>query len=38
MIMEYRLYAGQKARYAHEQFIEMFDLDLIATPVSRIGH
>jgi protein tyrosine/serine phosphatase len=30
LIMEYRLFAGSKARFGHEQFMELFDLDLIA--------
>ena len=29
---EYRLYAQSKTRYANEQFIEMFDVDLVSLP------
>lgn len=36
IIMEYRLFAGTKARYAHEQFMELFDLDLIAVPRRKV--
>ncbi|KAI8805763.1 tyrosine phosphatase family-domain-containing protein [Cladochytrium replicatum] len=32
IIMEYRSYAGTKSRLANEQFIELFDLDLITLP------
>ncbi|KAG2226015.1 hypothetical protein INT45_002481 [Circinella minor] len=34
IITEYRAYAGTKARYVNEQFIELFDLDLVTLPVS----
>jgi hypothetical protein len=29
---QYRAYAGSKARYLNEQFIELFDLDLVTLP------
>ncbi|CAG8435392.1 10752_t:CDS:2 [Funneliformis mosseae] len=29
---EYRCFAGNKARYVNEQFIELFDMDLITLP------
>lgn len=29
---KYRAYAGTKARYVNEQFIELFDLDLVTLP------
>eukprot|EP01135_Chromosphaera_perkinsii_P011411 Nk52_evm56s2391 gene=Nk52_evmTU56s2391 len=29
---EYRMYAGSKSRYINEQFIELFDLDLVTLP------
>ena len=29
---KYRSYAGNKARYVNEQFIELFDMDLITLP------
>ncbi|CAG8574642.1 15122_t:CDS:2 [Acaulospora morrowiae] len=32
IIIEYRCYAGNKARYVSEQFIELFDMDLITLP------
>ncbi|KAI8993696.1 protein-tyrosine phosphatase [Pilobolus umbonatus] len=32
IITEYRSYAGTKARYVNEQFIELFDLDLVTLP------
>ncbi|CDS11184.1 hypothetical protein LRAMOSA03447 [Lichtheimia ramosa] len=32
IITEYRAYAGTKARYVNEQFIELFDLDLVTLP------
>ncbi|KAF8927510.1 tyrosine phosphatase family-domain-containing protein [Dissophora ornata] len=32
IIVEYRAYAGNKARYVNEQFIELFDLDWITLP------
>ena len=31
-IAQYRAYAGSKARYLNEQFIELFDLDLVTLP------
>ena len=31
---EYRRYAGPKVRILHEQFIELFDIDLIRVPES----
>lgn len=34
IIVEYRAYAGNKARYVNEQFIELFDVDLITLPDS----
>ncbi|KAF9925217.1 hypothetical protein BGZ67_008846 [Mortierella alpina] len=32
IIVEYRAYAGNKARYVNEQFIELFDIDWITLP------
>ncbi|KAL1920668.1 uncharacterized protein VTP21DRAFT_1045 [Calcarisporiella thermophila] len=32
IVGEYRSYAGSKARYVNEQFIELFDLDLVTLP------
>lgn len=32
IVLEYRSFAGSKARYIVEQFIELFDTDLIAVP------
>ncbi|SAM06316.1 hypothetical protein [Absidia glauca] len=32
IITEYRSFAGSKARYVNEQFIELFDLDLVTLP------
>ncbi|ORZ19216.1 tyrosine phosphatase family-domain-containing protein [Lobosporangium transversale] len=32
IIVEYRAYAGSKARYVNEQFIELFDIDWITLP------
>ncbi|RHZ46316.1 hypothetical protein Glove_627g19 [Diversispora epigaea] len=32
IIIEYRCYAGNKGRYVNEQFIELFDMDLITLP------
>ncbi|KAL1934989.1 hypothetical protein VTP01DRAFT_4129 [Rhizomucor pusillus] len=34
IISEYRAYAGTKARYVNEQFIELFDLDLVTLPAN----
>ncbi|GJJ75879.1 tyrosine-protein phosphatase OCA1 [Entomortierella parvispora] len=34
IIVEYRAYAGNKARYVNEQFIELFDIDWITLPES----
>jgi hypothetical protein len=34
IIVEYRAYAGSKARYVNEQFIELFDVDWITLPGS----
>lgn len=34
VIEEYRRYAGSKARYVNEQFIELFDEDLVTLPPS----
>ncbi|KAK3828352.1 MAG: tyrosine phosphatase family-domain-containing protein, partial [Benniella sp.] len=34
IIVEYRAYAGSKARYVNEQFIELFDVDWITLPES----
>ncbi|KAF7731202.1 hypothetical protein EC973_000617 [Apophysomyces ossiformis] len=34
IITEYRAYAGSKARYVNEQFIELFDLDLVTLPLN----
>ncbi|EIE77595.1 hypothetical protein RO3G_02299 [Rhizopus delemar RA 99-880] len=33
IVTEYRAYAGSKARYVNEQFIELFDLDLVTLPL-----
>ncbi|CEP11969.1 hypothetical protein [Parasitella parasitica] len=33
LILDYRSYAGTKARYVNEQFIELFDLDLVTLPL-----
>jgi hypothetical protein len=30
--LQYRRYAGSKARYANEQFMELFDEDLVTLP------
>ncbi|KAF9983030.1 hypothetical protein BGZ65_002259 [Modicella reniformis] len=35
IIVEYRAYAGSKARYVNEQFIELFDVDWITLPESQ---
>ncbi|CAG8483404.1 35099_t:CDS:2 [Racocetra persica] len=32
IMVEYRSFAGNKARYVNEQFIELFDMDLITLP------
>ncbi|CAO3593813.1 unnamed protein product [Absidia cylindrospora] len=32
IVTEYRSFAGSKARYVNEQFIELFDLDLVTLP------
>ncbi|KAI8924367.1 tyrosine phosphatase family-domain-containing protein [Entophlyctis helioformis] len=32
IIVEYRSFAGNKSRYVNEQFIELFDLDLVTLP------
>ncbi|KAI7863130.1 protein-tyrosine phosphatase [Spinellus fusiger] len=32
IVTEYRAYGGSRARYVNEQFIELFDLDLITLP------
>ncbi|CAB4385300.1 unnamed protein product [Rhizophagus irregularis] len=32
IVAEYRSYAGNKVRYVNEQFIELFDMDLITLP------
>ncbi|KAI9227186.1 MAG: protein-tyrosine phosphatase [Piptocephalis tieghemiana] len=32
VLSEYRIMSGIKARYANEQFIELFDLDLVSYP------
>ncbi|KAF9293621.1 hypothetical protein BGZ88_005121 [Linnemannia elongata] len=34
IIVEYRAYAGNKARYVNEQFIELFDIDWITLPAN----
>ena len=31
-VVQYRAYAGSKARYLNEQYIELFDLDLVTLP------
>ena len=31
-VWQYRAYAGSKARYLNEQYIELFDLDLVTLP------
>lgn len=33
IVKQYRSYAGTKARYVNEQFIELFDLDLVTLPL-----
>ncbi|TPX37768.1 hypothetical protein SeMB42_g06892 [Synchytrium endobioticum] len=35
IVVEYRSFAGNKARYANEQFIELFDLDLVTLPANQ---
>lgn len=32
---EYRRYAGSKVRLLNEQFIELFDTDLVSIPVNH---
>lgn len=32
ILVEYRFFAGSKSRFVNEQFIELFDLDLITLP------
>ncbi|CAG8514483.1 7592_t:CDS:2 [Ambispora gerdemannii] len=32
IVAEYRSYAGNKARYVNQQFIELFDMDLVTLP------
>eukprot|EP00158_Paraphelidium_tribonemae_P004531 Partr_v1_DN26805_c1_g3_i1_m40331 putative PHOsphatase len=32
IVVEYRAFAGSRARYINEQFIELFDLDLVTLP------
>ena len=32
IITEYRSFAGARSRYNNEQFIELFDLDLVTLP------
>ncbi|KAJ1327195.1 hypothetical protein BSLG_010537 [Batrachochytrium salamandrivorans] len=32
IVFEYRSFAGNKSRYVNEQFIELFDLDLVTLP------
>ena len=34
ILMEYKSFAGTKSRYVNEQFIEAFDIDLLAVPNS----
>ncbi|KAI9205644.1 tyrosine phosphatase family-domain-containing protein [Polychytrium aggregatum] len=34
IVTEYRSFAGTKSRYVNEQFIELFDLDLVTLPMS----
>jgi len=34
IIVEYRAFAGSKSRYMNEQFIELFDTDLVTLPKS----
>lgn len=34
VVNEYRAFAGSKTRYANEQFIELFDIDLVTIPVN----
>ncbi|KAI8071578.1 protein-tyrosine phosphatase [Gongronella butleri] len=34
IVTEYRSFAGTKARYVNEQFIELFDLDLVTLPMT----
>lgn len=35
IVNEYRSYAGSKTRYVNEQFIELFDTDLVTLPPER---
>ncbi|TPX31858.1 hypothetical protein SmJEL517_g04919 [Synchytrium microbalum] len=35
IVVEYRSFAGNKARYVNEQFIELFDLDLVTIPQNQ---
>jgi tyrosine-protein phosphatase OCA1 len=35
ILEEYRRYAGAKVRLLNEQFIELFDTDLVRVPVNR---
>jgi protein tyrosine/serine phosphatase len=35
IVVEYRAYAGNRSRYINEQFVELFDLDLITLPPSK---
>ena len=37
IIVEYRSFAGNRGRYVNEQFIELFDLDLITLPPNLPG-
>jgi len=34
IVDEYRSFAGLKARYVNEQFIELFDVDLVTLPLN----
>ncbi|KAI8832878.1 protein-tyrosine phosphatase [Chytridium lagenaria] len=34
VVVEYQFYAGSKSRHMNEQFIELFDLDLVTVPTN----
>ncbi|KAI9143588.1 tyrosine phosphatase family-domain-containing protein [Paraphysoderma sedebokerense] len=35
IVVEYRSYASSKSRYINEQFVELFDVDLVTLPVKE---
>jgi tyrosine-protein phosphatase SIW14 len=37
IVVEYRTFAGNKSRYQIEQFIELFDTDLVVWPSNLPG-